>query len=87
MAGVVMMESRAATERRRVERAAAIQTEIEQVPCGMKSCGAGEGEACRTTTGRLADQPHRGRLAETTARVDARLGWHGYNPARVDVDA
>jgi hypothetical protein len=77
-------ESRAAAERRRLERHTAILREVVLVPC--ETCQASDGGKCRTRTGRLSEEPHRGRLREATAIVDARLGWLGDNPVHVDAD-
>ncbi|MER8103268.1 hypothetical protein [Kitasatospora sp. NPDC094016] len=79
MDGVHFVESRAAAERRAVEREAAIRAEVLLVACDNSTCGQGEGQPCRTSTGRLTEQPHKGRLAEATRRVDERLDTLGPN--------
>lgn len=83
MASVGRWESRAATERRERERAAAVEVEILLVECETPVCGAGEGEHCRTRTGRATEQPHTARRREAMARVDARIGYLGPNPVAV----
>ncbi|MFD9687378.1 hypothetical protein ACFWXO_16660 [Kitasatospora sp. NPDC059088] len=77
MAGVRFVESRAASSRRAAERAAAIRAETLAIICGSPKCAAGEGDPCRTSTGRVSEQPHKVRLDEATARVDDRLGTLG----------
>lgn len=74
-------ESKTTQERRARERAAAIAKEERRIEC--ESCGAGGGEACRTKTGRLAEQAHTSRRREAQANVDARIGWVGENPVDV----
>lgn len=73
MAGIAPRESRAAAARRAAEREAAITAETLRVTCTTASCGAGDGEHCRTTTGRIAALPHQARLKTATQRVDERL--------------
>lgn len=73
--------SKATAARQRLERAAAVRTEVLLVECDR--CQAGTGEQCRTKTGWAAEQPHTGRQREAEARVDARLGYLGDNPVAV----
>ncbi|MFE2723940.1 hypothetical protein [Kitasatospora sp. NPDC059327] len=82
MAGVVFVESRAARARRTAEREKAIRVELLLTDCSSPRCGAGRGEHCRTSTGRISEQPHKGRLDEARATVDARLGFD-LNPVAV----
>jgi hypothetical protein len=76
-------ESKAAYDRRRRERNAAVAKEVLLIDC--ERCQAGPGEQCRTANGWVADQPHRARQKEAEARVDARLGYLGDNPVAVEV--
>ncbi|MGA5822146.1 zinc finger domain-containing protein [Kitasatospora sp. NPDC094028] len=77
MDGVHFVESKVAAERRAVERLAEIQAEVLLVECDTVTCAQGEGQPCRTSTGRLTEQPHKGRLNRATLRVDERLDTLG----------
>lgn len=74
-------ESKAASARRERDRNAAVQKEVLLVACDR--CGAGDGEACRTSSGWQAERAHTARQREAEARVDARLGYLGPNPVAV----
>ncbi|MGC0211971.1 zinc finger domain-containing protein [Streptomyces levis] len=74
-------ESEAASARRRRERDAAVAVEVLRTQC--KTCGAGDGEQCRTKKGWVAEQPHVSRQREAEATVNARLGY--LDPNRVAV--
>ncbi|MFE2911392.1 hypothetical protein [Kitasatospora indigofera] len=82
MAGVTFVESRAARARRAAERERAIQVELMVTECSSPKCRAGHGEHCRTSTGRVSEQPHKARLDEARATVDARIGYD-LNPVAV----
>ncbi|NBE53971.1 zinc finger domain-containing protein [Streptomyces boluensis] len=77
-------ESKAAQARRRSERDAEVRREVLRILC--ERCGATDGEHCRTTTGRVSEQAHKGRQREAEANVDARLGYLGDNPVHVDTE-
>lgn len=74
-------ESKAASARRRREREAAVAVEVLTVSCA--TCGAGDGEQCRTKKGWAAEQPHVGRQREAETIVDARLGYLGDMPVPI----
>ncbi|MEV4560037.1 hypothetical protein AB0K51_24020 [Kitasatospora sp. NPDC049285] len=82
MLGVTFVESKAARARRAAERERAIRQEVLETACPSPKCGAERGDHCRTSTGRISEQPHKGRLDEATASVDARLGFD-LNPVAV----
>ncbi|WP_030237442.1 hypothetical protein [Streptomyces sp. NRRL S-350] len=82
MAGVTFVESKAARARRAAEREQAIRAEVLETVCSSPQCGAEKGDHCRTSTGRISEQPHKGRLDEARATVDARLGYD-LNPVAV----
>ncbi|MER7937891.1 MULTISPECIES: hypothetical protein [unclassified Streptomyces] len=74
-------ESKEAQARRRRERDAEVAREVLLVVC--EKCAAGEGEQCRTNSGRVAEKAHVPRQREAEATVDARLGILGDNPVAV----
>jgi hypothetical protein len=74
-------ESKTAADRRRRQRDAAIALEELRIDC--ERCGAGNGEHCRTNTGRAAERPHTARQRDAEASVDARIGWIGEDPVAV----
>ncbi|WP_063353065.1 hypothetical protein [Streptomyces sp. MJM8645] len=82
MVGVTFVESKAARARRAAEREKSIQVELMVTECSSPKCRAAQGEHCRTSTGRISEQPHKSRLDEATATVDARLGYD-LNPVAV----
>ncbi|MFJ1756548.1 hypothetical protein [Kitasatospora sp. NPDC088134] len=82
MHGVVFVESKAARPRRAAEREQAIRQEVLQTVCPSPKCRAERNDHCRTSTGRISEQPHKGRLDEATATIDARLGYD-LNPVAV----
>ncbi|AEM88962.1 zinc finger domain-containing protein [Streptomyces violaceusniger] len=84
MAGINhrMWESRAAQIRRRRERDAAVAVEVLRITC--ERCTAGDGEHCRTNTGRISEKVHKSRQSAAEANVDARLGYLGDTPLAVD---
>ncbi|MFI8085991.1 hypothetical protein ACIF6L_35015 [Kitasatospora sp. NPDC086009] len=77
MDGVHFVESKVAAGRRAAEREKAIRVEVLAIECGNDTCGQDAGAPCRTSTGRLTEQPHKARLAEATRRVDERLDTLG----------
>ncbi|MFI8944100.1 hypothetical protein [Streptomyces syringium] len=74
-------ESKAASARRRRERDAAVAIEVLTLVC--ETCGATDGEQCKTKTGWAADKAHTNRQRQAEATVDERLGYLGQNPVAV----
>jgi len=77
-----MWESKAAQARRRSERNAEVFREVLRITC--QRCAAGDGEHCRTSTGRISEKFHKQRQAEAEANVDARLNYLGDTPMAVN---
>jgi len=74
-------ESKEAQARRRREWTAAVAVEVLHIDC--KSCHAGDGDQCRTSSGWVAEQPHAPRQRQAEANVSEGLGDPRDNSAAV----